>query len=357
MLGIVLDPFAGELFSAVKGGGPSATGSPSTWRTSPWKTPLSAFGTAPYYQELKDATFAVAKELGVRCGDLRRSGSAAVDLCHLAAGQLDGFFELRLSPWDYAASTVILQEAGAVTGTAPGQAFTFEEKQPFPGRHAGGVSPAGGAGGEIPGTAVMKNHRGTAVFFVWRSRTRAPCWTHDKSRAPLLRNGRGLLFLALEAAALLGGAALLAVAGFLIELVELAVLQAPGPGFISWGGGPLGRRLLGGAQHGPAGTSGAPGRWGSGPTQPGPAPAPGAGAPPRPPCPRPRNCTTSRWSTKVPRKLRMTRYSRYTPKPPPITHSTAPQDKLHHRVHFGGLAKFLLEGPPPCPSPCRRRQG
>ena len=97
----------------------------------PLENALVAFGTAPYYQELKDATFAVAKELGVRCGDLRRSGSAAVDLCHLAAGQLDGFFELRLSPWDYAASTVILQEAGAVTGTAPGQAFTFEEKQPF----------------------------------------------------------------------------------------------------------------------------------------------------------------------------------------------------------------------------------
>ena len=131
MLGIVLDPFAGELFSAVKGGGAFRNGEPIHVADIPLENALVAFGTAPYYQELKDATFAVAKELGVRCGDLRRSGSAAVDLCHLAAGQLDGFFELRLSPWDYAASTVILQEAGAVTGTAPGQAFTFEEKQPF----------------------------------------------------------------------------------------------------------------------------------------------------------------------------------------------------------------------------------
>ena len=131
MLGIVLDPFAGELFSAVKGGGAFRNGEPIHVADIPLENALVAFGTAPYYQELKDATFAVAKELGVRCGDLRRSGSAAVDLCHLAAGQLDGFFELRLSPWDYAASTVILQEAGSVTGTAPGQAFTFEEKQPF----------------------------------------------------------------------------------------------------------------------------------------------------------------------------------------------------------------------------------
>ena len=98
MLGIVLDPFAGELFSAVKGGGAFRNGEPIHVADIPLENALVAFGTAPYYQELKDATFAVAKELGVRCGDLRRSGSAAVDLCHLAAGQLDGFFELRLSP-------------------------------------------------------------------------------------------------------------------------------------------------------------------------------------------------------------------------------------------------------------------
>ena len=129
MLGIVLDPFAGELFSAVKGGGAFRNGEPIHVADIPLENALVAFGTAPYYQELKDATFAVAKELGVRCGDLRRSGSAAVDLCHLAADQLDGFFELRLSPWDYAAASVILREAGYPLDTLPGQAFSYEKPQ------------------------------------------------------------------------------------------------------------------------------------------------------------------------------------------------------------------------------------
>ena len=131
VMGLVLDLGTGELFTAVRGGGAFCNGNPLQGAQAPLENAVIVFGTAPYYRELADATFAAAKELFLCCGDLRRSGSAAVDLCHLAAGQLDGFFELRLSPWDYAASTVILQEAGAVTGTAPGQAFTFEEKQPF----------------------------------------------------------------------------------------------------------------------------------------------------------------------------------------------------------------------------------
>ena len=63
MLGIVLDPFAGELFSAVKGGGAFRNGEPIHVADIPLENALVAFGTAPYYQELKDATFAVAKEL------------------------------------------------------------------------------------------------------------------------------------------------------------------------------------------------------------------------------------------------------------------------------------------------------
>ena len=58
MLGIVLDPFAGELFSAVKGGGAFRNGEPIHVADIPLENALVAFGTAPYYQELKDATFA-----------------------------------------------------------------------------------------------------------------------------------------------------------------------------------------------------------------------------------------------------------------------------------------------------------
>ena len=55
---------------------------------------------------------ALARLLG-RVADIRRGGAAALDLCRLAAGQLDAYFELDLSPWDYAAGRLIAEEAGA----------------------------------------------------------------------------------------------------------------------------------------------------------------------------------------------------------------------------------------------------
>src|SRR5690606_10637784 len=53
--------------------------------------------------------------------DIRRSGSAAVDLCDVAAGRLDGFYERGLHPWDLAAGDLIAREAGALTGGRPSQ--------------------------------------------------------------------------------------------------------------------------------------------------------------------------------------------------------------------------------------------
>ena len=131
ILGLVLDLSCGELFSAVKGGGAFCNGEPIHGAETPVESALIAFGSSPYYRELMDPTFAVMKELFSQCGDLRRSGSAAVDLCSIAAGRCDGFVELRLSPWDYAASSVILQEAGARIGTAPWMDFRYDRKQPI----------------------------------------------------------------------------------------------------------------------------------------------------------------------------------------------------------------------------------
>lgn len=48
----------------------------------------------------------------VNCSDIRRTGSAALDIAYVACGRLDGYFEKILSPWDYAAGLLILQEAG-----------------------------------------------------------------------------------------------------------------------------------------------------------------------------------------------------------------------------------------------------
>ena len=124
--GGVLQPYTGEFFSALKGGGAylecglcGRGGDRALARLNtgdrPLKKSVIIFGTAPYYREtLGRYSMAAATELLMRAGDLRRSGSAALDLCMLAAGRADGFFELRLSPWDYAAGGLILEEAGGV---------------------------------------------------------------------------------------------------------------------------------------------------------------------------------------------------------------------------------------------------
>jgi myo-inositol-1(or 4)-monophosphatase len=63
----------------------------------------------------------VAGKLIPRLRDIRRGGSAAVDLCDLAAGRLDGYYERGLHPWDLAAGDLIAREAGALTGGRPAQ--------------------------------------------------------------------------------------------------------------------------------------------------------------------------------------------------------------------------------------------
>ena len=102
----------GERFSAVKDGGAFLNGRPIHAADTSLSESLLVFGSSPYYRELLDPTFAVVKKVFSQCGDIRRSGSAALDLCDVAAGRFDGFFEARLSPWDYAASSVVIREAG-----------------------------------------------------------------------------------------------------------------------------------------------------------------------------------------------------------------------------------------------------
>ena len=59
--------------------------------------------------------------------DIRRSGSAALDLCSIAAGRAEVYFELKLSPWDYAAGSLIVEEAGGIVTTVEGGSITIDK--------------------------------------------------------------------------------------------------------------------------------------------------------------------------------------------------------------------------------------
>ena len=78
------------------------------------KDSFVSFGTAPYYPDLIDKTMKMIAKIMPDCEDIRRTGSAALDLCYLACGRHDMFFELNLFPWDYAAASIIIEEAGGI---------------------------------------------------------------------------------------------------------------------------------------------------------------------------------------------------------------------------------------------------
>ena len=123
--GVIWQPYTRELFYAEKGGGAYLNGRPIHVSDTPYSRALVAVGTAPYYEELQKPGMAMALNFLHDCADLRRSGSAAMDLAYLACGRLDIFFELRLKPWDYAAGSLILQEAGGMI-TMPLNSFKLD---------------------------------------------------------------------------------------------------------------------------------------------------------------------------------------------------------------------------------------
>ena len=112
IIGIIWQPFTKEWFYAEKGKGAFLNGRQIHVAENDFSDALVAIGTAPYYEELEETSILMAGEFLHCCADIRRSGSAAIDLANLAAGRTDAYFEMRLKPWDYAAGSLIVQEAG-----------------------------------------------------------------------------------------------------------------------------------------------------------------------------------------------------------------------------------------------------
>lgn len=118
--GVVLDPDLDNLFYAEKGKGAYLNGKRIQASACTLKDSLVLFGTCPYERELAEKTFELTKEIFYKCLEVRRSGSAALDICYVAAGKADLYYELILRPWDIAAASVILKEAGGICMTADG---------------------------------------------------------------------------------------------------------------------------------------------------------------------------------------------------------------------------------------------
>ncbi len=127
--GVVLNAATGETFTATAGGGahlttPSAPEPVRLAGSSPASLGQTLVATGFGYQaEQRRAQGATVARLLPEVRDIRRFGSAALDLCSAAAGRVDAYYELNLNPWDHGAGALVAAEAGLVVTGLPGRPF------------------------------------------------------------------------------------------------------------------------------------------------------------------------------------------------------------------------------------------
>ncbi len=127
LYGAVYDPMRDELFEGIAGQGATLNGRTiRVTQTAALERALVATGFPYDIRERLPETLARMGRLLGTCQGLRRAGSAALDMCYLASGRLDGFYEENLKPWDTAAGLVIVEEAGGRITTFDGGNYDIQ---------------------------------------------------------------------------------------------------------------------------------------------------------------------------------------------------------------------------------------
>ena len=130
VLGLVLNPMDGELFAAVSGKGATLNNSPIHVSTTTSVHESLLVTGFPY--DFSEIIKPVMKRFSI-CQDssqgVRRLGSAALDICYVACGRFDAFWEQNLKPWDKAAAAVIATEAGAAITDFANRPFAIDQKE------------------------------------------------------------------------------------------------------------------------------------------------------------------------------------------------------------------------------------
>lgn len=130
ILGVVYDPMRDELFSAKKGQGASLNG--NSIRVSGVGTLIKSLLATGFPYDRKESeknNLNFFHDLLMASQEVRRDGSAALDLCYVASGRFDGFWELKLKPWDVAAGSLIVREAGGMVSDFSGGRFSIHDDE------------------------------------------------------------------------------------------------------------------------------------------------------------------------------------------------------------------------------------
>ena len=127
--GVVYDPTRDELFTAEVGKGAHLNGTPiHVSKAAQLKECLLATGF-PSHKRHKNPNIHFYHQITLRTHGVRRAGSAALDLCNVASGRFDGFWEFNLNPWDTAAGALVVEEAGGRVSRFDGSAFELDSRE------------------------------------------------------------------------------------------------------------------------------------------------------------------------------------------------------------------------------------
>ena len=126
--GLVYNPFSRELFWAQKGKGAYLNEIRLSAVDSPLNNGVVIFGTTPYNPEFREKVFEVEKDISYLTMDLRKLGSAALELCYVACNRAVAYASPRLCIWDYAAAAVLLNELGYDISDFEGKPLNFRTK-------------------------------------------------------------------------------------------------------------------------------------------------------------------------------------------------------------------------------------
>lgn len=130
ILGIVYDPLREELFSAQKGKGSYLNKKRIlVSKTKRISDSLLATGFAYDVHESPENNLNHFSNFTLRAQGIRRAGAASIDLCYVACGRFDGFWEMKLKPWDTAAGSLIVKEAGGRVTDFKGNPFSIYSKE------------------------------------------------------------------------------------------------------------------------------------------------------------------------------------------------------------------------------------
>lgn len=126
-IGVIYNPYLDEMYWAVRNQGAFCNNTKLHVSEQSLENGIVLFGAAPYYRELWEKSFKMVYKYFEKALDIRRSGSAALDLCAIAAGRAELYFELRIQPWDFAAGSLLVEEAGGIVTDVDGNKLSFNK--------------------------------------------------------------------------------------------------------------------------------------------------------------------------------------------------------------------------------------